>query len=550
MAEFRMPSLGADMEAGTLVEWLVKPGDWVKRGDIVAVVETQKGAIEIKIFETGQIEQILVDLGDTVPVGVRLARIRTGIETQAEIPSAAPPSVEPIASPAIEGALPSGPTLAPSVHRQPPPVGRVPGVAARVPGVAARVRMSPAARRFAETRSVDLSGISGTGPAGAIIRADVERHLGAPKGAPERKRAVGLDLDGMRAAIAAAMARSKREIPHYYLEHQIDVTACEQWLIQTNASRPPESRLLMGVLALKAVALAARRFPAFNGFYRDEHYQPAAAVHVGVAIAIRGGGLAAPALHDADRIPLDDLMTRMRDGDRPRGVWEKRNIAKEVPVWRSDLCIQCGQCSFVCPHSVIRAKYYGESLLEGAPQTFKSVPVNARGYPDVRFSLQFYVEDCTGCGLCVESCPARSSLDPGIKAINLEPREPLVKTERANIAFFERLPINDRARVDFANVRGVQFLEPLFEFPGACAGCGETPYLKLLSQLFGDRMMVANATGCSSIYGANLPVTPWSKNQEGRGPAWSNSLFEDGAEFGLGFRLTADKHRDLATAYP
>jgi pyruvate-ferredoxin/flavodoxin oxidoreductase len=126
----------------------------------------------------------------------------------------------------------------------------------------------------------------------------------------------------------------------------------------------------------------------------------------------------------------------------------------------------------------------------------------------------------------------------------------LVKTERANIAFFERLPINDRARVDFANVRGVQFLEPLFEFPGACAGCGETPYLKLLSQLFGDRMMVANATGCSSIYGANLPVTPWSKNQEGRGPAWSNSLFEDGAEFGLGFRLTADKHRDLATAYP
>ena len=308
-----MPSLGADMEAGTLVEWLVKPGDWVKRGDIVAVVETQKGAFEIKIFETGQIEQILVDLGDTVPVGVRLARIRTGIETQAEIPSAAPPSVEPIASPVIEGALPSGPTLAPSVHRQPPPVGRVPGVAARVPGVAARVRMSPAARRFAETRSVDLSGISGTGPAGAIIRADVERHLGAPKGAPEKKRAVGLDLDGMRAAIAAAMARSKREIPHYYLEHQIDVTACEQWLIQTNASRPPESRLLMGVLALKAVALAARRFPAFNGFYRDEHYQPAAAVHVGVAIAIRGGGLAAPALHDADRIPLDDLMTRMRD---------------------------------------------------------------------------------------------------------------------------------------------------------------------------------------------------------------------------------------------
>ena len=237
------------------------------------------------------------------------------------------------------------------------------------------------------------------------------------------------------------------------------------------------------------------------------------------------------------------------DGTFPSATaaWEKRNIAGEVPVWRTDLCVQCGQCSFVCPHSVIRAKYYDESRLEGAPQTFKSAPVNARGYPDVRFTLQFYVEDCTGCGLCVESCPALSAVDPGIKAINLEPKAPLVKAERANISFFERLPVNDRARVDFANVRGVQFLEPLFEFPGACAGCGETPYLKLLSQLFGDRMMVANATGCSSIYGGNLPVTPWSKNQEGRGPAWSNSLFEDDAEFGLGFRLAADKQCDLAT---
>jgi pyruvate dehydrogenase E2 component (dihydrolipoamide acetyltransferase) len=306
VAEFRMPSLGADMEAGTLVEWLVKPGDWVKRGDIVAVVETQKGAIEIEIFESGQIEQILVDHGDSVPVGVPLARIRTEIEAQAEIPAAAPLSVEPVGSPAIQGPPRSGPTLAPSVQRQRSPAGSA-------PGIAPRVRMSPAARRFAETRSVDFSEISGTGPAGAIIRADVERYLGAPKDTPERKRAVGLNLDGMRTAIAAAMARSKREIPHYYLEHQIDVTACEQWLTQTNASRPPESRLLMGALAVKAVALAARRFPAFNGFYRNEQYQPAAAVHVGVAIAIHGGGLAAPALHDADRVPLDDLMTRMRD---------------------------------------------------------------------------------------------------------------------------------------------------------------------------------------------------------------------------------------------
>ncbi len=237
------------------------------------------------------------------------------------------------------------------------------------------------------------------------------------------------------------------------------------------------------------------------------------------------------------------------DGTFPSGTaaWEKRNIADEVPVWRPDLCIQCGQCGFVCPHSVIRAKYYDEGRLDNAPQSFESAPVNARGYPDTRFTLQFYVEDCTGCGLCIESCPAHSAIEPGIKAINLEPKAPLVVAERVNVAFFEGLPMNDRARVDFGNVRGVQFLEPLFEFPGACAGCGETPYLKLLSQLFGDRMIVANATGCSSIYGANLPVTPWSKNAEGRGPAWSNSLFEDNAEFGLGFRLAADKQLDLAT---
>jgi pyruvate-ferredoxin/flavodoxin oxidoreductase len=195
---------------------------------------------------------------------------------------------------------------------------------------------------------------------------------------------------------------------------------------------------------------------------------------------------------------------------------------------------------------VIRAKYYDEAQLEGAPEGFKSAPVNARGYPEARFSLQFYIEDCTGCGLCVEACPALSAVEPGVKAINMAEKAGLVEVERENIAFFERLPVNDRSRVDFANVRGVQFLEPLFEFSGACAGCGETPYVKLLSQLFGDRLMVANATGCSSIYGGNLPVTPWTKNREGRGPAWSNSLFEDNAEFGLGFRLAADKHLDLA----
>jgi pyruvate-ferredoxin/flavodoxin oxidoreductase len=246
-----------------------------------------------------------------------------------------------------------------------------------------------------------------------------------------------------------------------------------------------------------------------------------------------------------DEIPVSLVPA---DGTFPSGTsaFEKRNIAESVPVWEPELCIQCGQCSFVCPHSVIRARYYHEEKLGGAPASFKSAPVNARGYPEARFTLQFYFEDCTGCGLCVEACPAVSPREAGVKAINMADKSPLIDAERRNIGFFETLPVNDRARVDFANVRGVQFLEPLFEFCGACAGCGETPYLKLLSQLFGDRLQIANATGCSSIYGANLPVTPWTKNHEGRGPAWSNSLFEDNAEFGLGFRLAADKHLELA----
>jgi pyruvate-ferredoxin/flavodoxin oxidoreductase len=246
-----------------------------------------------------------------------------------------------------------------------------------------------------------------------------------------------------------------------------------------------------------------------------------------------------------DEIPVSLVPV---DGTFPSGTsaFEKRNISDAVPVWEPDLCIQCGQCSFVCPHSVIRARYYHEDKLNGAPESFKSAPINARGFPEARFTLQFYVEDCTGCALCVEACPAVSPRQAGMKAINMADKSPLIDAERRNIAFFENLPVNDRARIDFANVRGVQFLQPLFEFPGACAGCGETPYLKLLSQLFGDRLQIANATGCSSIYGGNLPVTPWTKNHEGRGPAWSNSLFEDNAEFGLGFRLAADKHLELA----
>jgi pyruvate-ferredoxin/flavodoxin oxidoreductase len=236
------------------------------------------------------------------------------------------------------------------------------------------------------------------------------------------------------------------------------------------------------------------------------------------------------------------------DGTFPSGTsaYEKRNTSESVPVWREDLCVQCGQCSFVCPHSVIRAKYFNEEKLKGAPASFKSAMVNARGFPEARFTLQFYVEDCTGCGLCIEACPVTSPLGTDIRAINMADKQPILAQERANIAFFETLPVNDRARVDFVDVRGVQFLQPLFEFSGACGGCGETPYLKLLSQLFGDRLQIANATGCSSIYGGNLPVTPWTKDAEGRGPAWSNSLFEDNAEFGLGFRLAADKHLALA----
>ena len=218
-----------------------------------------------------------------------------------------------------------------------------------------------------------------------------------------------------------------------------------------------------------------------------------------------------------DELPVSALPV---DGTYPSGTtaYEKRNISDIVAEWDADLCIQCGNCSFVCPHSVIRSKYYDKSRLEGAPAVFPSAPLDAVGTPDARYTLQVYVEDCTGCGLCVEACPAQAPLDPTRKAINLADRAPLVARERDNIAFFETLPVNERSRVDFGTVRGSQFLEPLFEFSGACAGCGETPYLKLLSQLFGDRLTVANATGCSSIYGGNLPTTPWTTNAAGRGP--------------------------------
>jgi pyruvate dehydrogenase E2 component (dihydrolipoamide acetyltransferase) len=294
-----MPSLGADMEAGTLVEWMVKPGDRVKRGDVVAVVETQKGAIEIEIFETGEIEQFLVDIGTKVPVGTPLAKVRTEQEAKAgidvkpaqEARVIAPPATMPIAPHLI---VPPAPAAPPS-----PTIGRR--------------RASPAARRLAQMRNIDLAAIAGSGPAGAIIFRDIEQQPTAVTVPLEKKRPIGLDLDAMRGAIAAAMARSNREIPHYYLEHQVDVTPCEAWLARTNAARAPESRLLMGAVMMKAVALAVRRFPTMNGFYLDGKFEPSSAVHAGMAIAIRGGGLAAPAIHDADRLSCDALMASMRD---------------------------------------------------------------------------------------------------------------------------------------------------------------------------------------------------------------------------------------------
>jgi pyruvate-ferredoxin/flavodoxin oxidoreductase len=246
-----------------------------------------------------------------------------------------------------------------------------------------------------------------------------------------------------------------------------------------------------------------------------------------------------------DDLPVSKLPV---DGTYPSGTtqWEKSNVSDTVPAWREDLCIQCGNCSFVCPHSVIRAKFFHEAALDNAPEHFPSAAITARGFPETRYSLQIYAEDCTGCRLCVEACPVKSPDEEGVRAINMTDKQPLLEESRENIQFFEKLAYNDRAKVDFSSVRGAQFLEPLFEFSGACAGCGETPYVRLLSQLFGPRLLVANATGCSSIYGGNLPTTPWTKNAEGNGPAWSNSLFEDNAEFGLGMRIAADHHMALA----
>ncbi len=246
----------------------------------------------------------------------------------------------------------------------------------------------------------------------------------------------------------------------------------------------------------------------------------------------------------------DDLPVSLMpaDGTFPTATsqYEKRNIAVDIPVWDEKVCIQCGICSFVCPHATIRMKAYDEKLLKGAPKTFKSTDCKLPEFKGMKYTLQVAPEDCTGCGACVHNCPAKSKEDPSHKAINMQFQAPLRAAEAVNYDFFLALPDMDPTKLKLDSLRGSQLVRPTFEYSGACAGCGETPYLKLLSQLFGDRAMIANATGCTSIYGGNLPTTPWAKRADGRGPAWSNSLFEDNAEFGFGMRLAVDKFTQSA----
>jgi len=248
---------------------------------------------------------------------------------------------------------------------------------------------------------------------------------------------------------------------------------------------------------------------------------------------------------EGDLLPVSQLPI---DGTYPAGTakWEKRNIALEIPVWEPDICIQCGKCAFVCPHAVIRMKVYTPAALAGAPDTFLSTDARFKEFPGMKYTLSVAPEDCTGCGLCVEACPVKDKREVGRKAINMAAQPPIREREATNWDFFLDLPEVNRAQISLSSIKNAQLMIPLFEFSGACAGCGETPYIKLVSQLFGDRSVIANATGCSSIYGGNLPTTPWTTNKQGRGPAWSNSLFEDNAEFGLGMRLTLDKQAEQA----
>jgi pyruvate-ferredoxin/flavodoxin oxidoreductase len=252
---------------------------------------------------------------------------------------------------------------------------------------------------------------------------------------------------------------------------------------------------------------------------------------------------------EGDELPVSAFPV---DGTYPVGTtqWEKRNIADKAPIWDADLCSQCGKCFLICPHAAIRCKVYDKEELAHAPQAFKHAPPIGKEFnkETEAYTLQVSVEDCTGCNLCVEYCPVSSKTEPGHKAINMGDQLPMKEMEKTNWEYFLSLPEIDRSRVNLNTVKGTQLLQPLFEFSGACSGCGETPYVKLLSQLYGDRMVVANATGCSSIYGGNLPTTPWTMNSEGQGPAWANSLFEDNAEFGLGIKMGYEKKAEIARA--
>ncbi|SEQ48030.1 dihydrolipoamide acetyltransferase family protein [Thalassovita taeanensis] len=312
MGAFTMPSLGADMEAGTLIEWMIKPGDIVKRGDVVAVVETQKGAIEIECFEEGTVERLDAELGATLPVGATLATLRAqGEEATAFVETPAAPT--PRTTRPEENAIPLTP--AQPLEAAPAPPSRASEPISVAPRPGDTPPSSPAARIFAAERGIELSALRGSGPGGAVLLADVEAATPAPSQVASTKAAAkpGLDMAAMRIAIANAMARSKREIPHYYLTQTIDLQPATDWLTATNAKRTPGARLLMGALFVKATALAAAMISEMNGNYDAEGFHPVNAVHAGVAIALRGGGLIAPALHDAETLPLDDVMAKMRD---------------------------------------------------------------------------------------------------------------------------------------------------------------------------------------------------------------------------------------------
>lgn len=293
MAEFRMPSLGSGMEQGTLVEWLKKPGEKISPGDIIAVIETEKGAIEVEAFQGGTFARSLVEIGATVPVGTPIAII-DGAPGAEAAPAPLPPP-----TPAAAPALPPKPEAAPSAPK---------------PTFAPTIKISPAARKLAEERGIDLSTVKGSGPDGSIVYIDVENAvLAPPKAASAKKAKAGFDIAAMRTVIAAATARSKREIPHYYLMHDVDITGMSAWLAEHNATRTPDQRILSAAVYLKALAAAIRKHPGFNGFFEKDQYRESERVHVGVAITIRGGGLVAPAIHDTDKLTLAALMEHLRD---------------------------------------------------------------------------------------------------------------------------------------------------------------------------------------------------------------------------------------------